>query len=187
MLAAMATPQETVKLDEHGEEIIFEAILYKERIKWIYCWIALFCCCIWILFIPILTCYFFYSVYANTWRLYLTPRGIRFIQPNFFLPCLFLNDRNFIPMEDIVGRVRVKSGTASTVEVRMTLPQKTIWCWCWCLRRNRTCHFCYCENTIWYDVCDLYPVYNIDEFVAAVNKELDKRDQLQGGAITTAM
>ena len=188
----MAMPQGTVKQDEHGEEILFEAILYHERVKKIYCAVALLCCCsIFGIIFPIIVCYFFYRIYAKTWSLYLTPRGIRFIQPNFLKPCKLWTDRNLIPMENIVGRVRVKSGTAAIVEVRMTLPEETRWCPC------LSCAFlscnnsigckCYKENTIWAEVYNLGPVYNIDEFVAAVNKELDKRDQLQGGATDTAM
>ena len=185
--ATMAMPQETVKLDEHGEEILFEAILYHERIKKIYYGIAF---AIVAFIFPIFLCYFFYRTYANTWSLYLTPRGIRFIQPNFLQPCELWTDRNLIPMESIVGRVRVKSGTAAIVEVRMTLPEETRWCPC------LSCAFLNCgncsigcckENIIWAEVYNLGPVYNIDEFVAAVNKELDKRDQLQSGAINTAM
>ena len=148
--ATMATPQGTVKLDEHGEEILFEAILYHERIKKIYYGIAF---AIVAFIFPIFLCYFFYRTYANTWSLYLTPRGIRFIQPNFLKPCKLWTDRNLIPMESIVGRVRVKSGTAAIVEVRMNLPEETQWCPC------LSCAFlscnnsigckCYKENTIW--------------------------------------
>ena len=191
--ATMATPQGTVKLDEHGEEILFEAILYHESVKKIYFKIALYCCfsIVGIIF-PIIVCYFFYRTYTKTWSLYLTPRGIRFIKPNFLLPCKSCTDRNLIPMESIVGRVRVKSGTAAIVEVRMTLPEETRWCPCLscafpsCGSTSIGCQ-CYIEKTIQEDVYNLGSVYNIDEFVAAVNKELDKQDQLQGGATDTAM
>ena len=120
-------PQGTVKLDEHGEEILFEAILYHEGIKKIYYGIALSFCAIVAFIFPIFLCYFFYRTYTRTWSLYLTPRGIRFIKPTFLEPCKSWTDRNIIPMESIVGRVRVKSGMAAIVEVRMNLPKEMPW------------------------------------------------------------
>ena len=136
---------------------------------------------------PIVLCYFIYRCYEKTWCLYLTPRGIRCTQPHsLLLPCLD-NQMYFILVENVVGRVRVLSGTAATLEVRMKLMEEKSWCPC---TPGSNCNFCSTpprDFIVSTEVCTVGPIYNIDEFMAAVNRELDKRDQMEGGAITTAM
>ena len=151
------------QLDKHGDQILCEAFINRRAMKRFYTrlliWLGIVTACLCLpILIPLYI--FYYSVTVQTWRLYVTSKGI-YYNRNFGWGDLFglglcCKKMGLIRMENIAD-VYVAQGTADILGVRLRPVENTPLC---------------CVYHFDVECVSLGPVMNPDEFIAAVKREI---------------
>ena len=154
------------QLDEHGDQILCEALINRRAVKRLYTRLLIafgiitFCLGLPIL-IPLYI--FYYSRFVQKWRVYVTSKGIYYSDLRSALVGVGLCSKKpleLIPIQNIAD-ISVAQGTADVLWVRLRPVENTAMC---------------CVYNLDIEGVFLSPIMNPDEFMAAVKREIQRQN-----------
>ena len=154
--------QQTLKLDENGEQIIAEALCKHNQVCLNVCQATGFFCFLSLICIPcgLILGWYYGRKAADAWRLYLTPSGVHYSRKGGFC----YTEEKFIPLgdiEDVFVEERIGDG-ASCISLKIKISRDKLAEYVsWCSR-----------SVCLVDYLDITEALNAPDFAEAIKKQM---------------